>query len=138
MLIGAASVAALNYYHPIIPGGWIPLGMAIGAGVLGALPPDIDHPNSTISHDLSIGRGDGCGFLIGSLLRILLGGHRGLTHTLVIVGLLLWLVLRFAQPWLMPYGLAFVTGYASHLVADLGHGVPLFWPLTDRHIKLWK
>ena len=34
MFIGAASVVALNYYYPFLPSGWIPLGMAVGAGVL--------------------------------------------------------------------------------------------------------
>lgn len=141
MVIGAASVAALNYYHPIIPAGWVPLGLSVCAGVLGGLLPDIDHPNSTISHDLHIARGDGplgCSGCIGGLFRNVLGGHRGASHSLLAVGLCCVIVWRLVPVWLQPYGFAFTAGYASHLVADLGHGVPLFWPITHRRFKLWR
>ena len=141
MFIGAASVVALNYYYPFLPSGWIPLGMAVGAGVLGALLPDIDHPNSTISHDLHVARGDGplgCAGCLGGVFRAMMGGHRGATHSLLFVGVCLVLVWYLVPLGWRPYGLAFTLGYASHLVADLGHGVPLAWPISRRLFKVWR
>lgn len=141
MLIGAAAAAALNYYHPYLPPGWLPLGVGISAAVAGALLPDLDHPSSTLSHKLGVARGDGplgCAGFIGGVFRNLLGGHRGLTHTLLAVGLLALAVGRVLPSAWQPYGLAALIGYGSHLVADLGHGVPLLWPLTTRHIGLWR
>ena len=139
MVFGAAEVAALNYFHPFVPAGWLPLGIAIGAGILGALLPDVDHPNSTISHDLHIARGDGplgCTGCLGGIFRHLLGGHRGASHSLLAVTLCAAISWYLVPLWLRPYGLAFSAGYISHLAADLGHGVPLFWPLTRRRFGL--
>jgi inner membrane protein len=141
MLIGGAVVVAVNYFHPFITSGWMQLAGAVGVGMLSALAPDIDHPTSTLSHKLGIARGDGllgCSGCLGGVFRSALGGHRGITHTLLLL-VVLALIVRYAMPAdLTPIGVAFLLGYASHLVADLGHGVPLFWPLSSRHIKLWR
>ena len=141
ILIGAAGVVAVNYLHPFIPAGWAQLGGAVGIGMLAALAPDIDHATSTLSHKLGIARGDGClgcSGCLGGIFRWALGGHRGVTHTLIAVAALAAAAWYLMAPDIQPYGFAFVIGYASHLVADLGAGVPLLWPLSKRHIKLWR
>jgi membrane-bound metal-dependent hydrolase YbcI (DUF457 family) len=139
IVIGGVTALAANYFAHFLPGGYIPLGMAVCAGMLGGLLPDIDHPNSTISHDLHIARGDGplgCSGCIGGLFRHLLGGHRGASHSLLAVGLCFAFAWFLLMPFWKPFGLAFTAGYASHLVADLGHGVPLFWPITHHRFGL--
>lgn len=79
--------------------------------MLGALLPDIDNPNSTISS------------LLGFSLPV---PHRRVTHSVWPCALLFWVGLRFrCVMWLL-------AGYASHLLLDKpsAAGVCLFWPFT--------
>lgn len=112
---GAAAglAVALVYHHPPA------LYMALGA--LAGLLPDIDHPNGSIRRRLP-----------GSNLLLFWLGHRGLTHTLAVLGVIAVLVIR------SPYGLPLLAGYASHLAGDTLtiRGIPLLWPLSTRNISL--
>lgn len=100
----------------VLVGDWFGTRLVWAAGaailfMLGALLPDIDSPNSTISSAL------------GFSLPI---PHRRVTHSIWPCALLLWLGLRFrCLMWLL-------AGYASHLLLDKpsAAGVCLLWPLT--------
>jgi inner membrane protein len=89
-----------------------------GVGVIGALLPDIDHPNSKISRAVK-------------LPLHLAFTHRGVLHS----GLLCALVFALAffaspEPYKL-YALAAAAGWISHIVLDAltVSGVPLFWPI---------
>jgi membrane-bound metal-dependent hydrolase YbcI (DUF457 family) len=132
---------------------WLP---ALGSAAVGALLPDIDLATSLISQDTGTGRGQGCltGFLF-HWARRLLGGHRGLTHSLW-AGLACALVLGlnvgtlslgdFTLPlnwngllgnW-SDFGTAFTLGYLSHILADMltKEGVKFAYPFSRAEIGL--
>lgn len=110
------------------------------ATAVAALLPDIDHPNSKVSHLLTLGplRGAlGVGLLLFGvhyqlLSALIVGGillvlttipHRGVTHSLLPLVVLAWL-----EPGPM------VIGYATHLILDaFSGGIPLFWPHPKRY-----
>ena len=78
-----------------------------------------------------------------TLVIIALMKHRGITHTLLSMGLFLWWVdtlLGFSPilaPWRMAVLLVFGAGYLSHLLLDLiADGVPLFYPIVKKRISL--
>lgn len=92
--------------------------------VLGALFPDLDHHNSRIKRN----------FIVWILsIPLTLFGHRTWSHSLLIVitmsSLLLVLPEYLHQAWL-----AFLVGYASHILGDwmTPHGVPLFYPIKTK------
>lgn len=125
MILGAASgfVAA----HFTNQSG-VTLLVASGIGLISALLPDIDHPRSKA----------GRAFWPFSWLLAKILGHRGITHSLIVVfGLLAFL--RFAWDKVTPqegaYLVAFVLGYLSHLVGDFltPRGIPLFWPYKKNY-----
>jgi len=89
--------------------------------MIGTVLPDIDHPQSTI----------GSRFKWLSYPVTIFFGHRGITHSLLGVGLICSLALWTDTWWL--YWLAF--GYLGHLVGDYltDSGVPLFWPIRKRY-----
>lgn len=93
--------------------------------VLGALVPDIDHPASTIRRRLGVG---------GHVAFFWLG-HRGITHTLMMLA-----AVSAATLYFLPSNVAFafIFGYASHLLADVltKSGVPLAYPLTNYRYSL--
>lgn len=69
--------------------------------------------------------------------------HRGITHSLLGMGLFLWGIdtlfglLNILTPWRIVLMLVCGAGYLSHLVLDLvANGVPLFYPLIPRRISL--
>ncbi|KLU60312.1 inner membrane protein [Peptococcaceae bacterium CEB3] len=82
--------------------------------------------------------------LLGAVLVIVSSlKHRGITHTLLGMGLLLWgadtlLGLSpFLAPWRVPLLMVFGAGYLSHLLLDLiADGVPLLYPLYKNRIRL--
>jgi inner membrane protein len=99
-------------------------GLAVIAG-LSSILPDIDHPKGQIRQKIG---------LAGDLSLFWLS-HRGLTHTLLAnlaIFVLSYLLLPELAQW------AVVGGYTSHLIADAltRHGIPLFWPLSNRSIHL--
>ena len=121
-------------------------GVEIAAVMLGSLAPDADNPRSKLGRWLP-------GF--SHFLYYLAGGHRGLTHSLLLavpLFLVVWWLygqhLESSQGWfawqastqdvrstetgkLMLVSLAFSVGYLSHLVGDLitRQGLRLLWPL---------
>lgn len=123
MVVAAAGFVA--YTHVGTQGQWSPFDiqfwMALGVVLVGAMLPDLDHPDSTVGKRL--------GFLAYPITIIF--GHRGLTHSLIAVGGLFYLAYAFESVWL--WWLAF--GYTLHLVGDYltDSGVPLLWPLRKRY-----
>lgn len=93
---------------------------AFGVAAIASLLPDIDHPNSWMGRRLP--------FLSRPLAAIF--GHRGLTHSLLAVALLLGLGFYGLGGWAAPL----VVGYLSHIAADglTPQGVPLLWPSRRR------
>lgn len=69
--------------------------------------------------------------------------HRGITHTLLGMGLFLWAadtILEFTPnlaPFRMELLIVYGAGYLSHLFLDLiAHGDPLFYPVIKKRIRL--
>lgn len=127
---------------------------ALGCAAVGGLMPDIDLATSLISHDTGTGRGQGCltGFVF-HWVRRLLGGHRGLTHSVwVCLACALVLGLHLGSLHLGDYalplnwdgalgswsdlGTAFTLGYLSHVLADMltKEGVKLAYPFLTADI----
>jgi len=86
------------------------------------------------------------GGLILSILRMLTGGHRRLTHSLLvgivllILAGLLWfagIVVGYRALGIIPFALAW--GQGLHLVGDIvtPEGVPLFYPLQQRDTHIF-
>jgi inner membrane protein len=90
---------------------------SLGLAALGALLPDIDHPQSWAGRRMA---------LVSVPLAALIG-HRGITHSLLAV-----LGFALLLAWLGPHHLVapLAVGYLSHLLADSFtlSGVPLLWP----------
>jgi inner membrane protein len=130
--LAAATAAALD-----APAGTVALLLA-GAW-LGSLLPDADRAGSRIYRTRRLERRVWPLRLLGRLARIplrllILLGHRGLTHSLVVaVGVAA--LGRLAAPAL---GAGLAVGYLAHLAADActPSGVPLLAPLTSRRFHL--
>jgi len=99
---------------------------AIGAGDVGGLIPDIDHPGSKISSILRP---------VNALVSVFFS-HRGLFHAPI-----LYLLPGALWAWKYPdseYSMwiySFLSGALSHLFLNslnLG-GIPLFFPVTSKH-----
>lgn len=97
------------------------LGAATGA--LGALLPDVDHPNSLAGRRAGV---------VGGAVRLFVG-HRGLMHSGLIGIALVWAASLVPSPY-RQYAVATALGYASHLMLDAltVQGIPLFWPSRRR------
>lgn len=138
-LCGATTVALANTIHPfLMPHLWhaVPAGatLALGAGILGALLPDIDANESSIKHELGL-----AGSAISGGLRLLGVKHRGLTHTGLVAALTLVAAVIVGRHFgFADTGLAFGLGYLSHLIADgmTLTGIPLLTPFYRKHIHL--
>ena len=94
---------------------------ALALAALGALLPDIDHPQSWAGRKLKP---------ISVPLAFMVG-HRGVTHSLLaVLGGIAALVMLGFDGWAAPL----VIGYLSHLAADAltPSGVPLLWPWKQR------
>ncbi|MGE5478674.1 MAG: metal-dependent hydrolase [Bacteroidales bacterium] len=117
MVMGAAlwAVAAkLGGGNPAEP-------QALGAAVLGALLPDIDHPQSWAGRKLRI----------ISVPLALVVGHRGITHSALAVAGCLAAMVLLGTGWMAA---PIAIGYLSHLLADslTPSGVPFLWPSRRR------
>lgn len=103
----------------------LPWGPAtVGAAVAGSLLPDIDHPKSWLGRRL----------LPISLPLTMLVGHRGITHSLLaVVGMAF--VLTFYGGVAGGVVTALCIGYVVHLSGDFvtNSGIPLFWPIKRRY-----
>ncbi len=107
--------------------------VALLANQLGGIAPDIDQPTAPFWRNLPIGG------VFGRFIGKMLGGHRFLTHSLVGVAFMAFLVhwlLAVLQP-IMPHvqidyvWWAFMIGMLSHLVMDsfTKEGVPWLLPI---------
>jgi inner membrane protein len=95
----------------------------VAAAMLGSLLPDIDHPKSFVGRRLW--------FLSLPIAGVF--GHRGMTHSLLAIGLWVWAMLR-GLAWDQEVVAAAAVGYLSHLAGDwltVG-GIPLLWPWRRR------
>lgn len=93
-------------------------GLVFGT-IIGSLLPDIDHPESKMGRHIPI----------VPHMMYLVAGHRGITHSLIFVIILL--TLGFF--WMPFFGLA--IGSVIHIVGDMltPSGVPFFWPKKQRY-----
>jgi inner membrane protein len=89
-----------------------------GAGVIGALLPDIDHPNSKISRVIK-------------LPLYLAFTHRGILHSGLLCAIVFALALVVPPEAYRLYALAAAAGWLSHITLDAAtiSGVPLLWPV---------
>lgn len=108
-----------------------PAGVLIGisAGALGGLIPDIDHPNSKISHKLKP---------VSAIVTALFS-HRGLFHAPLFYAVLWLLWARFcpAGQYLILGHMLFV-GIASHLLLDSLNpaGIPALLPFSSKKVHI--
>lgn len=103
------------------------------ANQLGGIAPDIDQPTAPFWRNLPIG-----GF-VGRFITKMLGGHRFITHSilgLALMGFLVHLLLELLQPVMPKVQIdivwwAFMIGMFSHLVMDsfTREGVPWLLPI---------
>ena len=128
-MAGGAAFAAV-YTLAALPGLSIGQEAAIiGVGALGGLIPDIDHPNSKISHKLKP---------VSAIVSMMFS-HRGFFHTPILY-LVLWALWERFCPgtWYLMYGRMLFLGITSHLVLDSLNpgGIPVFFPFSKkrRHI----
>lgn len=123
---------------PVEPG-WMVAVMMVVAVMIGALTPDLDQPTANVWRRMLGGRA------IGKIFQAFSGGHRHMTHSLVgIVGIgwLLWTGIHtFLRLEFWPEAellwRAFMIGYISHPIADTltDMGVPWLWPL-NWHVRI--
>ena len=99
----------------------------IPGSLLTCLLPDIDHPKSLLGQRLK--------WISHPIARLC--GHRGFTHSLLVVfaGIFLFRS-HFPHGWIIPVDAlqAMIVGYLSHILADMltPAGVPLLWPCRWR------
>lgn len=109
-LAASLAVAQVTNYEPIL---------LVGAGVVGALMPDICHGGSTIGRKFKV---------LSKLINTLFG-HRSFTHSLLFLGLLAILLTSFVNNESIIVGL--LVGIVSHLILDMAtkNGIKLLFPL---------
>lgn len=130
-----AAFTALNIVFVLQPMQAISLGtviVSLGANMIGGLLPDIDEATSDIWDKFRGGR------IIGHLIKPLIGQHRLISHSLLGVGIIGYL-LRYVLQSLGTILLvdmnivwwALMIGYLSHLVIDsfTTAGVPWLFPI---------
>lgn len=106
---------------PLVP--WV----SIVAAPSGSYMPDIDLHRSKMGSRHKI------------LSKILT--HRGITHTLLVPALLVFLqyvIMDMRLPLLPELIFGFNVGWVVHIIADMFNkkGVPILWPLTKRHFHV--
>jgi inner membrane protein len=100
--------------------------LLVGVRGIGALAPDLDHPQSSLMRSL------------GPAKRLARGvlPHRGILHSVFAVAVIRYLGLTVFQ--LDELARAFAWGYASHILGDIltVSGVPILAPLSDSRFGL--
>jgi len=99
---------------------------AIALSAFGALLPDIDHPSSFTGR-----RTMPLSWFISKFFS-----HRGITHSILGVGLLCYALIYLSHNVSVSYSavaIPLIVGYISHFIGDMfmvsSPGVPLLWPL---------
>lgn len=92
----------------------------VGAGIVGALLPDICHSGSKIGRKLPV---------LSKAINALFG-HRTFTHSLLFLVIVAWLLNSFIPNEAVKAG--FLAGMVSHYVLDMAtrNGIKLFFPLS--------
>jgi inner membrane protein len=92
----------------------------VGAGIIGALLPDICHGGSKIGRKLPI---------LSKIINTLFG-HRTFTHSLLFIVIIAWLLKSFIPSDAVKAGV--LAGMVSHYVLDMAtkNGIKLFFPLS--------
>ncbi|KIE63994.1 metal-dependent hydrolase [Candidatus Riesia pediculischaeffi] len=116
------SKTILNDYN-LFDGDFIHL---ISGSIIGSMIPDVDHPCSRI----------------GRLMRCIslpiykLSGHRGITHSLLFLIIIILSLNPVLERSIVSYDFtkSFFLGYFSHIIGDIftKNGVPLFWPFKTK------
>ncbi|RMG25303.1 MAG: metal-dependent hydrolase [Methanobacteriota archaeon] len=97
------------------------------AGMIGAIAPDIDHMKSKAGRALPM-----ISFIVSRLCD-----HRGATHSIAMILMILYFLSMFTHGLWAFFGIMFTIGMLSHILADmLCGGVQLFWPITKKRIGL--
>ena len=128
--MAAGAAAAIGLYTLTTKTIYIPhILLYTGLGMLGGLLPDIDHPNSKISHQLKP----------VSKVVTLFCKHRGFMHAPALY-LILWaLLMTLCPPGPVQVWASYIlVGAASHLLLDFLNpgGIPIFFPIEKKHQHL--
>lgn len=112
-LAASLAFAQVTNYEPVL---------LVGAGVIGAMIPDICHGGSKV----------GRAFPVVSKVINVLFGHRSFTHSLLFLVLMAILMNSFVTIESVTAGI--LVGMASHLVLDMAtrNGIKLLYPLKIR------
>lgn len=144
-----AAITALGIVFVLVPSGPLSLAtiiIAVLANLIGGITPDIDQPTAPLWRNLPIGS------FFGRIFGKLLGGHRFLTHSLIGVALIAYLVhvlLVFLRPIMGSVNIdivwwAFLIGILSHLIMDTftKEGVPWLLPIPIKFgippVRAWR
>jgi membrane-bound metal-dependent hydrolase YbcI (DUF457 family) len=128
---GCAGLAQVGHAPGLVP----TVAGAVLCGV-GALLPDLDHPQSMASRSLGwVSRLVSAGVRLGC-------GHRGPTHwgiVGVMLGLAVGALAALVEPSLWWVGLAVGAGHVVHVLGDCltDAGAPLFGPWCRRPVGVW-
>lgn len=112
-LAASLAFAQVTSYDPVL---------LVGAGVIGAILPDICHGGSKV----------GRAFPVVSKVINMLFGHRSFTHSLLFLVIMAFLMNSFVTNESVTAGV--LVGMASHLVLDMAtrNGIKLLFPLKLR------
>lgn len=106
--------------------------VAILAGMIGGLLPDMDEPSSDFWDTIPVGE------IFSKIFKPFTGKHRHLSHSIVGIFMVIFfsrVFINLIKPYLLVdleiVWYAFLLGYCSHLIMDslTREGLPLFWPL---------
>lgn len=108
----------------------------IATAAVGSLLPDIDHPQSMLSSSNRISQN--VSESISAVTQ-----HRGFTHTLAFIALILFGLFLLINPYTAYTNTVLVgilAGFLSHMVLDTLNekGIMWFWPLSAHHIHIMK
>lgn len=109
-IAASLAFAQVSHYDPVI---------LLGAGVVGALIPDICHGGSTIGRKLPI---------VSKVINTIFG-HRSFTHSLLFLFLIGVLLITFMKNESVTAGI--LVGMVSHYILDMAtkNGIKLLFPL---------
>jgi inner membrane protein len=134
-LAAITALTAYIAYQPLLTMSLATGVVAMAANLLGGVAPDLDQPTAGLWNKIPAGS------IFGRILHPLLGSHRLISHSIVgifMVGWLMNLLLGYTHNFLLVdeniVWYAFMIGYISHLVMDTftREGVPWLFPIPIR------